>query len=64
MKALLLLTLIILFSCISPKAFQSEGFYIEQEKIYHYSIYGDTTLIDKRDAVILRNDTLIQFYEN
>jgi len=58
-----LLILLILFSCISPRVFQSEGFFIEQDKVYHYSVYGDTTLVNYRDTRILRNDTLMQFYE-
>lgn len=60
----LILAIFILSSCAPCRVFQSEGFYIEHERIYHYSVYGDTTLVNYRDITLLKNDTLIQFYEN
>ena len=62
MKSLSII-IILLFSCKATSIFETEGFYIDQEKVYHYSMYGDTTLINHRDAIILKNDSLIQFYQ-
>ena len=57
MKRIIIIITAIFFQC-SPVIYSNESFFYEDPEIYHVSIYGDTTKLNKSYLSILKIDSL------